>query len=552
MVRVECSMLNVRPALKEGIQHSRINIYNQCRPVKRFPIIILLLAVAAPMFADEARPEYRAYWVDTFRTPFATRVDVDRIVAAAIESNANALFVQVRRRGDAWYLDAAEPQAEAMDGTFDPLRALLDAAHARGIEVHAFVIVGAIFRGDPKKDPLPRDPRHVFLQHFWDAKTQQPFRGVRQWGTKTSKGRYPFSSDWYVDLGHPDAAAYTVDVLLHLVRAYDIDGIHLDRVRYPESPHADSGYNDVSLARFRARYGRLPHAKDALWDDWRREQVTNFVRRLSLGAKAIRPSITISAALISWGAGPGASGGFTNTDAYRVAFQDWESWLREGIIDVASPMLYKREHAPAERKQFDDWLQFVVATAHANGRLAVPGIGAYLNSIEGTLRQSRRTRDANADGILFFAMGDTKPWSILANSTNNAVKKNPYALPVAGVFTPKRPNEEFFAALRTSTATDGHTAFERIANPLFAATSPPPRKPEESSGAVMRQTDGDGILVTIESLTTQTKRTTHTDGSGFFGMFGLPPGQYRVTAGTKSGTLEIGAGKVTTWKETLQ
>ena len=47
-----------------------------------------------------------------------------------------------------------------------------------------------------------------------------------------------------------------------------------------------------------------------------------------------------------------------------------------------------------------------------------PGIGAYLNSIEGTLRQSRRTREADADGILFFAMGDTKPWSILANSTN--------------------------------------------------------------------------------------------------------------------------------------
>jgi len=513
--------------------------------MKQYLITIVLLAAATGVYADDPRPEYRAYWVDTFRTPFATRVDVDRIVEAAIDSNANALFVQVRRRGDAWYLDAAEPHAEAMDGTFDPLRALLDAAHGRGIQVHAFVIVGAVFHGDPKKDPLPRDPNHVFLQHFWDAKKQQPYRGARQWGTKTSKGKYPFGPDWYLDLGHPDAAAYTTDVLLHLVRAYDIDGIHLDRVRYPESPHADTGYNDVSVARFRARYGRLPHEKDALWNDWRREQVTSFVRRLALGAKSIHPSITISAALIAWGSGPGASGGFANTDAYRVAFQDWESWLREGIIDLASPMLYKREHAPAERKQFDDWLQFVVTTAHANGRAAVPGIGAYLNSIEGTLRQSRRTREANADGILFFAMGDTKPWSILSNSTNNAVTKNPYALPVAGVFTPKRPNEEFFAALRTSTATDGRTAFERIAGPLFAATSPPPRKPEESTGAIMGKTEGDGALVTIESLATQTKRTTHADGNGFFGMLGVAPGEYRVTAGLKSETVEICAGKVT-------
>src|ERR1700686_800935 len=226
--------MDATPSLRESADK---HLQSSC-PVKRLLVIILLLAAATTVCADETRPEYRAYWVDTFRTPFATRVDVDRIVEAAVESNANALFVQVRRRGDAWYLDAAEPRAEAMDGTFDPLRTLLDAAHARGIQVHAFVIVGAIFHGDPKNDPLPRDPRHVFLQHFWDAARHQPYRGARQWGTKTSKGRYPFPSDWYLDLGHPEAAAYTVDVLLHLVRAYDIDGIHLDRVRYPESPHA--------------------------------------------------------------------------------------------------------------------------------------------------------------------------------------------------------------------------------------------------------------------------------------------------------------------------
>lgn len=509
--------------------------------MKRF-VAILLFLTAASASADE----YRAYWVDTFRTPFASRADVTRIIDAAVESNANALFVQVRRRGDAWYLDAAEPLSETLDGTFDPLRALLDAAHARGIQVHAFVIVGAIFRGDPGIVPLPRDPHHVFLQHFWDAKTRKPFRGSRQWGTRTSKGRYRFASDWYVDLGHPQAAAYTADVLLHLVRAYDIDGLHLDRVRYPESPHGDVGYNETSVARFHARYGRRPKAHDPLWNDWRREQVTSFIRRLSLGAKAIRPSITISAALIAWGGGPGASGGFANTDAYRIAFQDWEAWLREGIIDVGSPMLYKREHAPAERKQFDDWLQFLVTTAHANGRAAVPGIGAYLNSIEGTLRQARRTREASADGIIFFAMGDTKPWSILANSTNNAVKGNPYALPVAGVFTPKRPNEEFFAALRTSTATDGRTAFERMAQPLFAAILPPPRRPEEPNGAVMGCAAGDGTLVTIESPATHTTRTTRTDGSGFFGMLGLPPGEYRMTAGATSIAFNVTAGTVTT------
>src|ERR1051326_7248105 len=109
-------------------------------------------------------------------------------------------------------------------------------------------------------------------------------------------------------------------------------------------------------------------------------------------------------------------------------------------------------------------------------------------------------------------MGDTKPWSILANSTNNAVRQNPYALPVAGVFTPKRPNEEFFAALRTSTATDGRTSFETIAHPLFGATAPPPRRPEPATGSLLGSADGDGTLVSIESLATHETRTTHTDG----------------------------------------
>src|SRR5207302_9780339 len=132
---------------------------------------------------------------------------------------------------------------------------------------------------------------------FRAVKPNRPYRCAQQWRPKTTKFRYPFSSDWYLDLGHPAAAAYTPDVLLHLVRSYHVDCIHLDRVRYPESPRGDAGYNDTSVARFRARYGRAPRAKDPLWNDWRREQVTAFVRRVALGAKAIRSSITIAAAL---------------------------------------------------------------------------------------------------------------------------------------------------------------------------------------------------------------------------------------------------------------
>ncbi|MBV9492810.1 MAG: family 10 glycosylhydrolase, partial [Acidobacteria bacterium] len=128
--------------------------------------LAILLLLALPAFARDAA-EYRAFWVDTFNSPFASRADVARIIDAAVASNANAVFVQVRRRGDAWYLDAKEPLPEVAgfgepdangNPTYDPLRELIAAAHAHHVEVHAFVIVGAVWRGDRP----PRDPSHVF------------------------------------------------------------------------------------------------------------------------------------------------------------------------------------------------------------------------------------------------------------------------------------------------------------------------------------------------------------------------------------------------------
>ena len=565
-------------------------------------LILILLSIPVAGHAGEPRREYRGYWIDTFNTPLATKTDVERIIDAAVRSNANALFVQVRRRADSWYIDSAEPLTEVPgvgdpepDGhwTFDPLRALIQQAHQRAIEVHAFVIVGAVYRMDPRTEGLPQDPRHVFLQHVWDPVAGRPYTGDRQWATRslphnlrgTTFGGQRFGPDWYIVLGHPQAAAYTVEVLLHLIRTYDIDGLHLDRVRYPEAPidsargermGVNVGYNDVSVARFKRRYGSrasyyslndagtkiaghvitredagYPRTNDPLWNDWRREQVTNFVRRLYLSATALKPSIRISAALISWSEGPAASGGFEHTDPYTCVFQDWSDWLREGIIDLASPMMYKREHTARERAQFNDWLSFLVASAHDAGRLAVPGIGAYMNVIEGTLRQARRARTAGADGVIFFAMGDTSPQST-SNSTNRGLAKNPYA---RNRPTPKRSNEEFFSALRTGSSADGKHRFEetRLA-PLFGGSTLPPAKPVERTGAVMgvaHEAPGDLLDGSSVELSEGSRsRIVRTDGTGFFGALRLPPGQYHASVHTSQGVLQscpfaIGPGSVT-------
>jgi len=112
------------------------------------------------------------------------------------------------------------------------------------------------------------------------------------------------------------------------VRNYDVDGIHLDYVRYGG---AAFGYNPTSVARFNARYGTAgqPDAADPRWADWRREQVTALVRQVYLEAIAIQPQVMVSAATIAWGAGPASDADWPGTRTCAEVFQDWPAWLRE-------------------------------------------------------------------------------------------------------------------------------------------------------------------------------------------------------------------------------
>ncbi len=563
-------------------------------------LLLLFLLLPLPTFAAE----YRAYWVETFNTALGSASDIGRVVDAAVASNANALFVQVRRRGDSWYLDSKEPLTETSGvgepdatgrWTLDPLRYLVEQAHARNIEVHAFVIVTSIYNVDPAV-ARPKDPSHVFNTHFWDASANAPIPASdpRQWSTRAlphnlvmsstmnvTYDGHRFDTQWCIDPGHPDAAAYTVDVLTHLVSRYDLDGLHLDRIRYPEAPidrppgepyGINVGYNEVNVARFRARHGDdatyyttgpeagYPVTNDPLWNQWRRDQVTALVRRIWLEATAVRPTIAVSAALITYWTGPSASGGFEKTEAYWRVFQDWESWAEEGIVDVLAPMNYKREHDATGRAQYDDWMEFTKQTARANGRHSLIGLATYLNAIEGSLRQTRRALArppfdagvASADGVIFYALGSTSPGS--AGSTNTSVTSNPYSYPTPNQTTPQRPAADFFSALRTGSTVAGTRLEDPALTPVFVSTEPAPAMPWKESpttGHLMGfarlpgTIAADGATVVAEHVATGQTRTATADGGGFYGFIGLAPGLWRVRATLGAATMDGGAVEIT-------
>lgn len=467
------------------------------------PLLLALLALltllggAAPAAARPVPaldpPELRALWVDAFHDGIKTPRQVDDLLAWAREANFNALFVQVRRRGDAYYNRSVDPRSEDPDlqPGFDALQYLIERAHQgpRPLQVHAWLTTFALWN---KRDQPPADPAHVFNAYG-------PTAGDATWLMQRDDGATwagdDVSGSYYLDPGNPDAARYTVDSYLNVIRNYDVDGVHIDQARYAESVGQDGrwGYNPTSVARFNARFerqpGSRPDPRDPAWMAWRREQVTAVVRRLYLEAKALKPWVVVSGAVVAWGSGPRGADGWERSAPYGGVFQDWRSWLQEGIVDYVLPMNYYRETEP-QSAWFDAWSAWQQANRGKRG--VVIGMGSYLNDAEGALAQLQRARALGPLGVALYS----------------------YAVPVRG-------SEADPGAGRAALA-------DRL-RAVFPRPAPVPDLPWRS-----RPTEG-GLLVEIpglEAVAVSVRgpgvRDWLTDGTGFAGGVDLPPGRYEV------------------------
>jgi uncharacterized lipoprotein YddW (UPF0748 family) len=348
-------------------------------------------------------PELRAVWVDAFHDGFKTPTQVDELLAWARDANLNALFVQVRRRGDAYYLKSFEPRADDPDFApgFDALQYLIDRAHhgPHRLQIHAWLATLPIW-GERDTPPLAAnhpfnlrgpaaDPANTWLMYRDDGSA---------WAGGTTSGIY------YLDPGNPEVQSYTTLVYMNLLRNYDVDGIHLDQIRYYEGDALRWGYNPTSVARFDERYGLDPSSQpaptDALWVAWRRDQVTALVRRIYVEAKAIKPNVAVTAAVVTWGKGPQTPDDWERQAPFASVLQDWRGWLQEGIVDYLLPMDYYRE-AGEQSAWFDTWTQWQVS--HPGKRGVVLGMGSYLNSADGALAQLGRARALGALGVALYS-----------------------------------------------------------------------------------------------------------------------------------------------------
>ncbi|MCX6374590.1 MAG: family 10 glycosylhydrolase, partial [Armatimonadetes bacterium] len=336
-------------------------------------------------------PEYRMSWVFGFGSEFASPAATTTLINTLADNNFNVVIPEIRKQGDAYYNSAYEPWASDVVGGYDPLADIITKAHARGLEVYGWTVAYRIWA---RGRAVP--PTHIWAKH-------------PEWAMTTNTGSINDGSYYDLDPGVPGTQQYICDVMKDCLSKYDLEGYNFDYIRYPTYTW---GYNPISKERFRAEHGAYPpnwRITDPLdpsyelwqhWCEWRRQQVTDFVKKCYLEAIYIKPSIKMTVDTIGWMGGDPTED-FTQTRAYTEVFQDHRGWMMDHIIDLNILMNYKRDWtgllAPTYRykgyafgnQQADHrlWSDYLAMMQGLSGRHSADGIGGYMNIMKGVLDQ---------------------------------------------------------------------------------------------------------------------------------------------------------------------
>lgn len=354
-----------------------------------------------PDYVASPAVEARAVWVS--RYDWSSRADLEALIDSVAGANFNMIYFQARVRSDAYYASSIEPWAQALAGLgqdpgWDPLAVALSRARFNGLEVHVWL--NALI-GWCTSSAIPETtPRHVLLQHpDWVMKTQS--------GSTTNSENCTFLSP-----GVPGVRTHLARVSADIVRRYNVDGIHLDYIRYPD---ATMSYDSQTVASYDAAKVSEPALT---YDEHRRRQVTATVREVRDSIRAARPGAALSAAV--WGIYQNTAGWSGVSTGYGSRFQDSRLWLQQGLIDAIAPMVYwSVKPTYGERLDFA-WLANDFAS-HAFGRHVYVGMGVSTPPPENfcpgcdVVKQIYATRRAQAQGVAVFRARLMHPqgWSAL-------------------------------------------------------------------------------------------------------------------------------------------
>jgi uncharacterized lipoprotein YddW (UPF0748 family) len=316
----------------------------------------LLLSLALALSSGNAfaadppvpRREFRGVWVATVGNidwpskpglPAETqKAELVAILDKAVELKLNAVIFQVRPMADALYESKLEPWSEYLTGTmgkapgYDPLAFAVEQAHRRGLELHAWF--------------NPYRARHP------SAKSEAPADHITKGRPDLAK---PYGKHFWMNPTHPDVQAHSLAIITDVVKRYDVDGVHIDDYFYPYKERDAAGAiiafpDDDTWAKYQNAGGKLKR------DDWRRDAVNTFVRRMYEEVKKTKPWVKVGISPFGiWR--PGNPPGIAGLDQFAELYADAKLWLNEGWVDYLTPQLYWpiRQEKQSFPKLLDWW-----------------------------------------------------------------------------------------------------------------------------------------------------------------------------------------------------
>ncbi len=328
--------------------------------------------------------EVRAVWLATIKSldwprqkartaaqVEAQKRELTNILDQLQRAHINTVLLQTRIRGSVIYPSKYEPWDETITGVacqapaYDPLAFAIDECHKRGMELHAWVVSIPLGNTDKQK-------------HF---------------GSQSITRRHPelckqVGGEWFMIPGEPKTADYIAMLCREIAENYDVDGISLDYIRYPESLYK---FSDKHLYK---------SGSGLSFSDWKRANIDRIVRAVHDQVKGVKPWVKLSSSPIGKydDLRRQSSGGW---NCYTAVNQDPKLWLEKGWQDLLFPMMY------FQGKNFYPFLCDWAEGSH--GHPVVAGLGIYfLDPSEGrwTLNEVRQemhaTRFVGNGGICFY------------------------------------------------------------------------------------------------------------------------------------------------------
>ena len=379
--------------------------------------------------------EFRAMWIATVGNinwpskpglPVAEQKrELITLLDRAVDLRLNAIVFQVRPACDALYQSSMEPWSEYLTGRmgqgtsplYDPLSFAVDEAHKRGLELHAWFNP---FRARYFKAISPISSNHI---------SQRQPHLVRKYGAYL-----------WLDPGEPAVREHSLNVVLDVVRRYDVDGVHMDDYfyPYPERDRAGSQIDfpdETSWRNYTSSGGKLARG------DWRRDNVNRFVERLYTAVKKEKPYVKVGLSPFGiWR--PGHPTQIRGFDAYERLYADSRKWLMDGWADYFAPQLY---WSIAAQEQSFPVLHKWWSEQNRKSRHIWPGLSVHGTDGKRTPAEVRNQVMANrqqpgSDGVIFWgARGLVENRKQVADLLKSEVYKEPALIPAFAWLDNEKP-----------------------------------------------------------------------------------------------------------------